>query len=41
MGYRKVGVLEQIWYIIKWKFSRHGKRKDYEESLRGGNQNGK
>jgi len=20
MGYRKVGTLEQIWYVIRWKF---------------------
>ena len=29
MAYRKVGALEQCWYIIRWKFSQlfHRKKK--------------
>lgn len=27
MGYRKVGYLEQVWYVIKWKICHRRKRR--------------
>ena len=28
MGYRKVGCLEQIWYVFKWLFKKKGSKND-------------
>lgn len=28
MGYRKVGYLEQIWYILRYKFRQHRRKED-------------
>lgn len=28
MGYRKVGYLEQIWYILRYKFHRHRRKEE-------------
>lgn len=30
MGYRKVGYLEQYWYILKWKVKEMFRRKEKE-----------
>lgn len=29
MPYRKVGCLEQLWYLLRWKFRRIFRRKKY------------